>query len=97
MLCSITKSKQIKKSLAFEDKQENSHMNMAGDICVLLQFELGRKRKSTQTEKNAMEIFLMVNMAIMVLLVFVMADSENQVWYKKDIKVLSNVLHLKNN
>lgn len=70
-------------------------MNMAGDICVLLQFELGRKRKSTQTEKNAMEIFLMVNMAIMVLLVFVMADSENQVWYKKDIKVLSNVLHLK--
>lgn len=42
-----------------------------------------------------MEIFLIVNMAIMVMLVFVMADSENQVWYKKVIKVLSNVLYLK--
>lgn len=33
-----------------------------------------------------------VNMAMMVVLVFVLADSENQVWYKKVIKALLNIL-----
>lgn len=31
-------------------------------------------------------------MALMVILVFVIADSENQVWYKKVIKALSVIL-----